>query len=204
MRTIPQGKLTYANVVSTLCLFLLLAGGAAYGATKLAKNSVGTKQIKMNAVTGAKVKGNSLTGSDINEATLTAVPTATNAANAQTLSGMSATQLTDASKLRCPSGMELAVGVCFESATRSEDDLLHASDECGNAGRRLPSEGELIAYHKQKFTSAPTSEWVGPLYFDGAEKVGMTISAYDSVVPSFTVANYSTNHPYRCVMLPSH
>ena len=33
-------RLSYANVVSTLCLFLLLGGGA-YAATKLAKNSVG-------------------------------------------------------------------------------------------------------------------------------------------------------------------
>ena len=40
-----RGKLTYANVVSTLCLFLLLGGGA-YAATHLKKNSVGTGQNK--------------------------------------------------------------------------------------------------------------------------------------------------------------
>jgi hypothetical protein len=33
-------KLTYANVMSTLCFFLLLGGGA-YAATQLPKNSVG-------------------------------------------------------------------------------------------------------------------------------------------------------------------
>jgi hypothetical protein len=42
-------KLTYANVVSTLCLFILLGGGA-YAAVKLPKNSVGTKQLKKGAV----------------------------------------------------------------------------------------------------------------------------------------------------------
>ena len=47
-------RLTYANVVSTLCLFLLLGGGAAFAASKLAKNSVGSKQIKKNAITTAK------------------------------------------------------------------------------------------------------------------------------------------------------
>ena len=47
-------QLSYANVVSTLCLFLLLGGGA-YGAAKLAKNSVGTKQIKTGAVTLGKI-----------------------------------------------------------------------------------------------------------------------------------------------------
>jgi hypothetical protein len=58
-------KLTYANVMSTLCLFLLLGGGA-YAAGHLGKNTVGAKQLKKGAVTGAKVRDNSLTGTDIN------------------------------------------------------------------------------------------------------------------------------------------
>jgi hypothetical protein len=49
-----RARLTYANVVATLCLFLLL-GGAAYAATQLPKNSVGTKQIKNGAVTQKKI-----------------------------------------------------------------------------------------------------------------------------------------------------
>jgi hypothetical protein len=53
-------RLTYANVVSTLALFLVLAGGAAYGA-KVAKKSVGPSQLKANAVTTAKIKANSVT-----------------------------------------------------------------------------------------------------------------------------------------------
>ena len=46
-------KLTYANVMATLAVFLVLGGGA-YAATKLPKNGVGTKQIKKNSVTGEK------------------------------------------------------------------------------------------------------------------------------------------------------
>ncbi len=57
-------RLTYANVISTLCLFLLLGGATALAAVKLAKNSVGTKQLKNGAVTGAKVKVHSLTAAD--------------------------------------------------------------------------------------------------------------------------------------------
>ena len=56
-----RSKLTYSNVVSTLCLFLLLGGGA-YAAIKLPKNSVGTKQIKINAVTTSKIKNAAVTG----------------------------------------------------------------------------------------------------------------------------------------------
>ena len=48
-------RLTYANVVSTICLFLLLGGGAAFAATQLPKNSVGAKQLRNGAVTQAKI-----------------------------------------------------------------------------------------------------------------------------------------------------
>jgi hypothetical protein len=56
-------RITYANVVSTMCLFILLGGGA-YATSKLPKNSVGSKQIKKNAVTSAKVKNGTLKASD--------------------------------------------------------------------------------------------------------------------------------------------
>lgn len=50
-----RGKLTYSNVISTLCLLLLLGGGTAYAATHLPKNSVGARQLKKGAVTPAKL-----------------------------------------------------------------------------------------------------------------------------------------------------
>jgi hypothetical protein len=51
-----RGTFRYANVVSTLCLVLLLGGGTAYAATQLVpKNSVGSAQIKKGAVTPGKL-----------------------------------------------------------------------------------------------------------------------------------------------------
>jgi hypothetical protein len=47
-------RLTYANVVATLALFLAL-GGVSYAATQLPKNSVGSKQIKSGAITKGKI-----------------------------------------------------------------------------------------------------------------------------------------------------
>jgi hypothetical protein len=49
-----RSKLSYANVVSTICLFVVL-GGSAYAASQLPKNSVGTKQLKNGAVSLAKI-----------------------------------------------------------------------------------------------------------------------------------------------------
>jgi hypothetical protein len=56
-------SLTYANVMSTLAVFLVLGGGA-YAAVSLPKNSVGAKQIKRGAVNSSKVKDRSLRLSD--------------------------------------------------------------------------------------------------------------------------------------------
>jgi hypothetical protein len=108
-----RGRLTYANVMASLAVFLILGGATAFAAS-LGKNTVGSKQLKKNsvtaakikknavtgakiknnavtgakiknkAVTGAKVKDGSLTGSDINLATLGTVPSA---ATANSLAG---------------------------------------------------------------------------------------------------------------------
>ncbi len=79
-----RGRLTYANVVSTLALFLVIAGGTALAADHLAKNSVGTAQIKKGAVTAAKIKNGAVTGAKIKLATLGTVPSATTAGSAGT------------------------------------------------------------------------------------------------------------------------
>lgn len=57
-------RLTYANVMATLGVFIAL-GGTSYAALNLPANSVGTAQLRKNAVTGAKVKNGSLTLADL-------------------------------------------------------------------------------------------------------------------------------------------
>jgi hypothetical protein len=95
-------RLTYANVMSSIAVFLVLGGATALAASQLGKNSVGTKQLKKNAVTaaklkkgavstakladksvnGAKIADGSVTGADINPSTLGTVPKATDATHA--------------------------------------------------------------------------------------------------------------------------
>lgn len=67
-----RSKLTYANVISTLCLFMLLGGGA-YAAAKLPTNSVGTKQIKNGAITGKKIKKASIDTTKLTPSTVTSL-----------------------------------------------------------------------------------------------------------------------------------
>jgi hypothetical protein len=61
--------LTYSNVISTICLFILL-GGVSWAATSLPKNSVGSPQIRNGQVRSQDVRNNSLTSADIRESTL--------------------------------------------------------------------------------------------------------------------------------------
>ncbi len=64
-------RLTYANVMATVAVFLALGGGAV-AALKLKRNSVGSRQIKPNAVQGI----------DANESSFGQVPSAANADSA--------------------------------------------------------------------------------------------------------------------------
>ncbi|HEY6144874.1 MAG TPA: hypothetical protein VIV13_01260 [Solirubrobacterales bacterium] len=84
-------RLTYSNVMSSLAVFLVLGGATAFAAG-LAKNSVGSKQLKKNAVTSAKIKNNAVTtakiqngaisGAKINLGSLGTVPSASHAGTA--------------------------------------------------------------------------------------------------------------------------
>ncbi len=69
MRAVGR-RLTYANVVATLALFLALSGGVVWaagkiGAKNLKANAVTAGKIKRNAVTNAKIRGNAVTGTKI-------------------------------------------------------------------------------------------------------------------------------------------
>ncbi len=121
--------ITYANVMSSIAVFLVLGGGAAYAAkkigsneikgnsittgkikkeavttSKIKNNSISTAKIQNDAVTGAKVKDGSLTGSDINLTTVGTVPNATNAANAGKLNGVAASEYLSSFALVTPDG----------------------------------------------------------------------------------------------------
>lgn len=59
-------RLTYANVIATLALFLALSGGVVWAAGK-----VGTKRLKANSVTTRKIRANAVTGSKIKNGAVT-------------------------------------------------------------------------------------------------------------------------------------
>jgi hypothetical protein len=133
-----RDKLTYGNVVATLALFLVLAGGSAFAAGKLAKNSVGTKQIKNNAITGPKIKDGAVTGSKISLSTLGTVPSATHADSATNAThaasadsathAASADSATNATKL---DGQEAAIYLGRAAQARAFSPVANIAKEAG-------------------------------------------------------------------------
>jgi hypothetical protein len=63
------------------------------GSKQLKKNAVTTAKIKNEAVTAAKIKNGTITGSQINLGLLGTVPSAANAANANTVGGLAPSSL---------------------------------------------------------------------------------------------------------------
>ena len=106
--------ITFANVMSSIAVFLVLGGGAAYAAKKIGSNeikgnsittgkikkeAVSASKIKKNAVTTAKIANGAVTGAKLNLGSVGTVPnaahanTADNANNANTVGGQSVTKI---------------------------------------------------------------------------------------------------------------
>ena len=61
-----RSRLTYANVVATICLVAIVSGGTAVAATRLLTGA----DIKSSSLTGVDVKNSSLTGPDVKNASI--------------------------------------------------------------------------------------------------------------------------------------
>src|SRR3954464_15739576 len=71
-----RNRLTYANVMSSIAVFLVLGGGAAYAAKKIGSHelrggAVTTAKIKRNAITRSKIKAGAISTAKLAAATVT-------------------------------------------------------------------------------------------------------------------------------------
>jgi hypothetical protein len=131
-------RLTYANVMSTLAVFIVL-GGSSYAAATISGSS-----IKDRSISGRKLRHNTVTGYVIRESTLARVP---RARDADRLGGLSAADL----KIKCPRDTFPMADVCVERTPRVATSYSSAVRQClqvgtpEGPGRRLPTHAELLA-----------------------------------------------------------
>jgi hypothetical protein len=114
--------------------------------------------------------------------TASSAETALTAGDADTLDGLTSKQL----QVTCPVETELFGGMCWDLNVRPADDWIEASRECGNAGGRLPSLSELIAYVLQPGEQVSGQNWTGDVVDlpGGKETVLTSNEALTSTSPS--------------------
>ncbi len=132
-----RSKLSYANVMATLAVFISL-GGTSYATLQLTGHDV-----RDGSLTGRDLRRNSLGGRPIKESRLDVVP---HARNADRLDGVTAARLF----VRCPGGTVPVSDVCVEESSRARRSVhrrrsrLRIVQQTPNPGRRLPSHDELM------------------------------------------------------------
>jgi hypothetical protein len=130
-------RLTYANVMATLAVFIAL-GGSSYAAL-----TVTGRDVKNGSLTFRDVRRDTLGGSRIKESRL---GTVRRARNADRLNGVTAERLL----VRCPEATVPVSNVCVENTARSPVAygtaavMGESTDRTVGPGRRLPSHDELM------------------------------------------------------------
>ena len=151
-------RLTYANVMATLALFVAL-GGSSYAVSR-----IDGSDIRKRSLTSRQFKSNSIGRRVIKESSLRPVPRAANAAR---LGGQPAVRFL----VSCPQGTVPISDVCVEVQAHPPDSYRGAAFYCSltdnreRAGRRLPTHDELMtALANPQVQLAPGGELTGEVY----------------------------------------
>jgi hypothetical protein len=207
-----HSKLSYANVMATIAVFVAL-GGSSYAALRvnssdIVDNSVRSVDVRDRSLRDRDVATNALTGRNIAEGRLGRVPSARVAGR---LTGAGSNAL----KLRCPAGTELAAGLCFETSAHGPLTYETAARACGavNVGnRRLADPAELVAYFASGGDIAPDGELTSSVFESRAAPGRLDVvvlkteagdAAFAPAVPLEASGGVSVRLPYRCVTTPT-
>jgi hypothetical protein len=198
MLNLLRGKLTYANVVATLALFLVLAGGSAFAVAKIDGSN-----IRKRSLTGQQFKSNSIGGRVIKESSLRPVP---KAQNSKLLGGQPAVRFLDS----CPQGTIPIAGTCIETQAHPPASYRSAVFDCAlidnseRVGRRLPTHGELMAaLASPEIQLAPGGELTGEVYPSSmAGKVDVLFISDESGAVGLAPDDGTGAKSYRCVADP--
>ena len=196
-----RGKLTYANVMATIAVFLTLGGGA-IAATALKKGSVGTKQLKAKAVNEAKLATNAVTQSKIADGAVTKPKIASGAVSSGKIENgaVGLTQSANSLHQKCQSGTAYVIGTCLDTASQSPatgNTYVFAEQACQARGARLASVAELSSLVKGGFGTIPS-----PLFSWALEVTGPGEAAIVTSIGAAGTDIGTDPHDYRCAFNP--
>jgi hypothetical protein len=191
-------RLTHANVMSTLAVFIAL-GGTSYAALSLTG-----RDIRDGTLTGRDLRANSIGGKRIKESRL---GTVRHARNADRLDGVTAARLF----IRCPPGTVPVSDTCIETASRASAPYGAAAAICEGIerrttpGRRLPSHDELMtALGDYGITLADGGELTRNVYPSSADPGGVDVLYINDPVGRVGVTSNTAAgaKAFRCVTDP--
>jgi hypothetical protein len=198
-------RLTYANVMSTIAVFVAL-GGSSYAAlhidsADIANNSVRGVDVRNRTLSERDIKRNALGGRTIKESRLGRVP---RARDADRVGGMTAAELLVA----CPEGTFPIADVCVETTPRPAAAYGTATIQCATTGtpagpgRRLPTHGELLAA-LSGVQLAPGGELTSDVYPTSTEGQLEVLVVIDQGGTVDTTPNtFAGGKAFRCVADP--
>ena len=196
MRKLRQ-RLTYANVMSTLALFVAL-GGSSYAALTISGSSIENRSIPAK-----KIKRNSITGREVRESRLSRVPRAQARRPARRIQrrraqgSLPGRHVPDRRRLRRADAARGLLVRERRAAVRSE------SARQQGPGRRLPTHGELRAA-LGAVTLAPGGELTSDVYPSGSDPGRLDVLYVTDQVGSvaLTPDTGAGGKAYRCVADP--
>ena len=193
-----RSRLTYANVMSTVAVFVAL-GGSSYAAL-----TITGRDVKNSSLTYRDLKRNTLGGSRVKESRLGTVPRARNSAR---VGGLSAERLL----LKCPGGTLPTTTTCAETRARAPAAYGIASGECQRTGtpsapgRRLPTHQELVgAASYEQITLTPGGELTANVYPspNPSDPLNVLVMTTETGGVAVTSNTFAGRKPYRCVVDP--
>jgi hypothetical protein len=185
MRQRIRSHLTYANVVATLALFLVIGGGTALASYVVSSNS----QIGPGTVSGhkppsgdhANIIGGSVNGQDLSAG------------------------LKSSLSLHCSNGLKPVPGqapvLCAETAVRDPADYKTALERCAAVNLRLPTESELALVYANS-AAAQTYEWTASHFVLSGQFYAPELAMFTNRDLGFGAANTADALNYRCVTTP--
>jgi hypothetical protein len=171
-------RLTYANVMSSIAVFLVVAGGTAFAATKIGSNEIKanaiiTGKIKKEAVTEGKIKAGAIGNSRLANAAVTASKLAANSVTGSALADGSV------SSGKLANNSVTAGALADESVTSSK--LANNAVTAGKLADASVTSGKLA---NASVTPEKLSQQYLPLATEGVPVAGANIAS-DGTVRKF-------------------
>ena len=157
-----RDRLTYANVMSTVAVFVAL-GGTSYAVATIDSgdirdNTVRSRDVRDRTLTGSDVRANRLGGGAVKESALGKVPSA---GNADRVGGATAEDL----RVRCPAFTTAVAGMCVESFASAPDIHPTATFLCRLRNRQLVSYSVLRELARSTGSNpAVGGEWTADVF----------------------------------------